>query len=833
MSELPWRFDAMRNLQIPERISFSVTKCPFALFMLFFTSVLLAGGMVWKTARFESEILNLLPEDVPAVEGLKLYNRRFTQSRELTFFFQTPGDAALLEDFRTHFCTELAKQKWVVRFIDAPPVESAVTRSQAAAFFLPMLLNLPAERVKAAAARLEPDALRQRLEHLAPRLRSGMLTSQIEWEFDPLGIFSEAAAELATAGDLQESFQLTNISGDAQIVSVITNQASLSTDDCRAMMQTVRDFVERTRASFAENAPLVWITGRSAYVDEISASMRADIVKTSLLSLLAILTVFWIAYRSLLPLLALLVLLPACSLFALAAGALLFPELNLIAIAFCSILFGLGNDFGLLLVEQYQSEPGERAARIARALRRRWPSIAGVAITTALGFSALLLSNSPGFAQLGVLTALGILFCAGLLPVFFFLGVPERLTPPLRGLSAIHSILFSKRTAMVSLSLCAGALALAISPWKPLEFDASPRSLEPRGIPASIAVQKMLETFPSAFEPMMIVVKEVSPERAATRLRALQQALAELKKEDAILSFSGASPFALDPQRISMNTAYLRNLDWKAIRETLTKVGEQTGMRFLESPAVRSALETLESLQAQEKTMAFLDWNNGLPADSAWWFLIDRMVSPARDTYLLYIHATGAENIHRVAAKIASVDPNAMLTGWRVILQALLPWAKLELRIFSIGVAGIILLTLLVYYRNFRAWCVHAIALFFSAGLMLALLKVFDVRINLLNVLALPLIVGVGVDYSTHFLLAALQPGDTASNLSTVVKPVFISGLTTIAGFGALSFASNPALSGLGIVCASGIAACLVVSLFFVLPLCTRIKSYKNQCQTG
>ena len=72
---------------------------------------------------------------------------------------------------------------------------------------------------------------------------------------------------------------------------------------------------------------------------------------------------------------------------------------------------------------------------------------------------------------------------------------------------------------------------------------------------------------------------------------------------------------------------------------------------------------------------------------------------------------------------------------------------------------------------------------------------------------------GVGVDYGTHLILAAQEGGDIVSNLSDVLKPIVLSGLTTATGFGSLMLAQNVALSGLGTICAIGVAWCLLASV--------------------
>ncbi len=110
----------------------------------------------------------------------------------------------------------------------------------------------------------------------------------------------------------------------------------------------------------------------------------------------------------------------------------------------------------------------------------------------------------------------------------------------------------------------------------------------------------------------------------------------------------------------------------------------------------------------------------------------------------------------------------------------------------------LIFISMAVAYRRWEPLLIHTLSLIFAIAACVALLKLTNTRINMLNALAFPLILGVGVDYGMHVLLAMLEGKELTIGLTTVVKPLVISGLTTIAGFGALIFAQNPALKGLG-----------------------------------
>lgn len=152
-------------------------------------------------------------------------------------------------------------------------------------------------------------------------------------------------------------------------------------------------------------------------------------------------------------------------------------------------------------------------------------------------------------------------------------------------------------------------------------------------------------------------------------------------------------------------------------------------------------------------------------------------------------------------------------------MVSLIPWAKRELILFSSCVGLLILVLLAIAYRAWKPWLIHAASLLFAVAGTVATLKFSGQQINLLNALAFPLILGVGVDYGLHILFAVREEKNRSQSLAGVLKPLVICGLTTITGFGSLMLARNPALSGLGKVCALGVAWCLVSSLFFVLPL--------------
>ena len=87
--------------------------------------LLLAAGSVTiisSQKAFDSDILNLLPAKNPAVQGLKIYNRAFTQARELAFLLTWENAPADGDASREIFVERLRSQPWAHRVLDAPPL---------------------------------------------------------------------------------------------------------------------------------------------------------------------------------------------------------------------------------------------------------------------------------------------------------------------------------------------------------------------------------------------------------------------------------------------------------------------------------------------------------------------------------------------------------------------------------------------------------------------------------------------------------------------------------------------------------------------------------------
>ena len=242
-----------------------------------------------------------------------------------------------------------------------------------------------------------------------------------------------------------------------------------------------------------------------------------------------------------------------CCVIAVGLGAVIFRELNMITIGLCSILIGLGVDFGMMLYAVYEREREagvDYESAVATALRSQGTAVFFGSLNTAAGFLCFMRSESTGFIQLGVLIAIGIL-CAGLFmtTVFFaFVGRNFRQKHSdwlwSAGAGFVGFVYRSPRAFFLGFgALLAVCAVFAVLPIGRVDFDSNPKTLEPKDSQAGIALRTIQGKMPIAAEPVIVLLQSPDAESFHAGWTKLQTLWTRLVSEKKIRS--AASPAAL------------------------------------------------------------------------------------------------------------------------------------------------------------------------------------------------------------------------------------------------------------------------------------------------
>ncbi len=767
--------------------------------------------------RLDSDVLNVLPGGFRSVQGLKIYDREFEQTRELTFALLCDSkDGDKLEDFASAFAEKLSQQPWCTRVLAGSPMATPEGIRDLQSIAVPLLLNLEPTAFTKTISILQPQKVRDRLNRLHQQIEAGSPRPEFELAFDPLGLIAPALKPFAEGTAIEQEQPLTSPDRTMRLLLAVTNQASISAFDCQRLMRQVNAFRATAREGWTGDRLEILVTGRSAYVAEISLSMRYDVVVTLLGSVVLVGSIFFVGFGRWLPLLGMGFSLLLSCLVALTFGQLIFGRLSMVSVGFCAILVGLGVDFAILTLGRYHQaradgEPHRQA--IATSIAKLGRAVFYGALTTAVGFLALILSGSMSFAQLGVLIAIGI-FVAGLFMCsILFLFVRERQAP------LGHDWIFAtvrkyvrwivRRSApmlIFSSALLLLLTAFGFSPSPPLRFEASTRSLEPKNIQAGRALQAIMHKMPMRWEPVLAIVHATNPQQLHDDWQKIAAHWRDLQAAGKIKGFSTPAALCLSPNWMQTNRQLLSTINFPAARETLEQTLDAEGFSRASFAPAFTLLDDLQHLI--DPSAPLPDWRTQLPKSSSWWFLVDRYFGPVST------HAQ-SEDLGR---DLPVPGVPMVLSGWSYALADLLPWSHHQLLIISALMAIFDLSLLALLYRDLRLWLIQVITLAFGIGAMIASMKLLHIDLNLLNVLSFRLVLAIGVDYGIYVVLVWQRTREIEHDLAGVVKPVVLAGLTAVSGFGSLALARNPALTSLGITCAIGIFWSLIATIFFTLP---------------
>ena len=811
--------------------------------------------------RFDVEILNLLPSGIPVVAGLKLYQQNFSNARELIL---TVGgsEAEPVETAARVLAERLRAQTNLVTSVTWQPgwMEHPAQAAELVAY---LWLNQPPAMFGELTNRLSGTNAVRTLAETKEKLATSLSPMDIgRRSYDPLNIMQlpeSLTASFSSFGEGDDMFASSD--GTFRILFVEAKPDLATYRACAAWLDEVRSVIDssRGRGELPEHLNIGY-TGRPAFVSEISAGMEHDMTSSVLLTSLIIAVLFWLAHRRWLPMVWLLVLLALILAGTLGLGGLVFGSINVVSLGFAAILLGLAVDYGVVHYQEALASPHAIIPEVRRAIG---PSIFWAATTTISAFLVLNFSGLPGLAQLGSLVALGVglsavvmlfaflpplfrdrvrkrqeLIAAGRWPVTASLSPPGGMRNEGNETHAQEVIADPSLTAFkirkvlgitLLVLLAAGGILLAGLP--PLDHTAN--ALRPQNSRAYAALDDIKTRLARKREPLWVLTRaDVGTIRK--RLEKATRILDEAVSQQAITSF--VLPTLLWPESEFQSANRLVATGLLQQRDSLLAAAQAEGFTSNSLVMTKAIFETWQA--AVDQPGVFWPTNQ----TSRW--ILERMVAQPRGEYLaagFVFPTTNApvtpESVEGWASKMARED--FIVSGWDLLGPSILARVKQNLWFILVPMVLLVLFSLWLAFGRLTEILLSCSVLLMSAVCLLAVMRMANGLChllhstasmssgevcgfpgsswNLLNLMALPLMLGSGVDYSIFMQLALRRhQGDLMAAHRSVGRALLLCGGTAVAGFGSLSLSTNAGMASLGEVCAIGIGCNMLISVYLL-----------------
>ncbi len=614
----------------------------------------------------------------------------------------------------------------------------------------------------------------------------------------------------------------------------------------------------------------VRLTGPVPMNDDEFATIKQNAALNAAVTIAVVLFILWLALRWFRIIFAMTVSLVVGLSITAAVGLLMVGALNLISVYFAVLFVGLGVDFGIQYSVRYRAErhevDGVREA-LLQAGRRAGAPLTLAALATAAGFLSFLPTDYRGLSELGLIAGVGMLIAfitsITLLPALLSVLNPPSEPSPL-GYAVLAPVDRFLERRRVLILIVTAAVILGASPlllW--LRFDFNPMNLRnPKVESVATYLQLQKKGTSSTQDIQALEPSLTAADKVAAKLRALPQVarvvtlstfIPQRQQEKLTLIGNAAKALhaALYPQTVSppptdAEDIAMLNTTVAALKRLAGKAGGRgadAARRFAADmawlakadPMARRRAETafVQPLHtALDRLRNMLDAHeisrDTLPAG-----LVGQWVTPAGQARLEIVPKGNVKNnaaLRSFAHAVQAVEPNAtegpisILEARRTVLTAFIEAGAFAL----LSIAVLLWITL----RRPGDVLLTLIPLLVAGLVTLEISVAIDLPLNFANIIALPLLLGVGVAFKIYYIMA-WREGQTNLLQSVLTRAVTFSACTTATAFGSLWFSSDPATSSMGKLLAISLLTTMAAAALFQPVLMGKPRHSAGERQTG
>lgn len=654
---------------------------------------------------------------------------------------------------------------------------------------------------------------------------------------------------------------------------LIILQPDLNFDQLFAGEQIISTIHEAARTLDLENrfSARLRITGDVALShEELNSAMRGA-QNAGILALTGTLIILLLALRSVGSVMTVLISLILGLLMTAAFATFAVGHLNLISIAFAVLYIGLGVDYAIHLLLRYAElkenyPPGTRRVGpeiLLIAGHDTGRSLITCALTTAIGFYAFIPTAYNGVAELGLISGTGMLISLivtlTVLPALQrFLPVRPRSFDSGKIATLLSAHWLHQRKTVFWITILVTLASIATLPH--VRFDPNLLNMND---PNGVAVQTFRELLADTEQTPWFGAIPVNSRQEAERLKLI---LTDLPEVDRVISISDFVPEAqleklalLDDIALTLGPDFFTEAD--SDKNTYTVAQQQAALQTLrhslnrltaEKPDHPTALTARELSAAIEKLLSNLARLNTAQAEdllnktgqdllgllpetlarlqkalTAEAFDVEALPDSLRSRWQ---SATGDYLV--IAYPASNIDDNEALRKFVHTVQQYAPQVSgtpvviLEageaivdafIQAFSLTLIGI-LLALLWLLRNIISTLLILAPLLLAALFTVATTVILQIPFNFANVIALPLLLGIGLDSSIHMVLRSHHHlADQTLLQTSTAHAILYSAVTSIASFGSLAFSSHPGTASMGLLLALGLLF-ILICVFLILP---------------
>ncbi|TCT14886.1 putative RND superfamily exporter protein [Natranaerovirga pectinivora] len=477
-----------------------------------------------------------------------------------------------------------------------------------------------------------------------------------------------------------------------------------------------------------------------------------------------------------------------------------YGSINMFSMSFALLLVGLGIDFAIHLISRYIEEREKEidvVTSVRISLKKTGVSIVTGAITTSVAFFAFVLAKFKAFEQMGIISAIGVFaLCITMLiivPSLILLidhNKQIKVTKKKANFKFLNSIgLKIEKRPYLIIFVITLLIPLFYLNVKNTEIVGDMDKIYPDNIESKKWEEIIKEGFGYNPNTLTFMVEDEN---------MLINAIEVLEKRD-------------DVERVLSIYEYLPKDQGYKLEV----------IRNLENFLLSMGYENLEGFNIEK--MKIIDLPDNLQGNYVG--LEGRLLVEVIPSVNIY-EEEHYKNLEEVILKVSGNTPVSMAA----IMNEVVAMVKEDIVRISIICIVIVAVFLLIVFKSFKDMVIAIAPVILTLYFTIGVLPLLDKDINVLSIAAFPLLIGIGIDSSIHLLhrLKSEDERNIGYVLMTTGKAIVLTALTTLIGFGGLTFINHPGMANLGFTVALGLLICIIITLTLIPALFLILYSSKT-----
>lgn len=608
-----------------------------------------------------------------------------------------------------------------------------------------------------------------------------------ELKNDPFLLFRDYLAQVSnqnSAFKLEQGFLTTEYQDQRYILLTATlNQSPYSL----TAQQGVSAIAQIEHQVATDYQASIYHTGVLFYAEFGTQSAKSEISTIGVFSLLGVIGLFALVFRSVTPLALALLSISIGLLAALTVTTWLFGRVHLFSLVFGASLIGVSIDYAFHYLTERLADGDKWDSR--KGLQHIFAAITMGLATSLIGYLGMLIAPFPGLQQLALFSSIGLIAAyitvVAWYPILAVKPSPSRSLPG-KAMWQWWLNLWSKPAYRLALPLI--CLVATAYPLSQMRYDDDIRQLQ--AMPESLKQQENLISALSGLQSsqQMLVVTAADDETLMQKLEAMNSSLEQWQQQGIIQSYQSLSQY--------LSSQATQQQDFRLIEQ----------LYATQAPALAASLGLTSTPEFNGKysPVSLQDYLANLVSEPVRFLYVGKVGDQVASVVILN-ELNDVETVISWANKDAHIsylnkaqEISALFADYRVKVM--------ELLAIAISIISALLIKRYGLHHAIRIVLPSLIACI--AGLAAA--SAVGSTLNLFNLLALILIIGIGIDYTLFF-------AEKARSQSTLLA-ISLSALTTLLSFGLLALSETHAIHSFGITVLSGIFVAWLLSPLAIQP---------------